>query len=263
MGIVNATPDSFSDAYPDKRAAIKHAEELEWAGADILDIGGESTRPGSESVTLDEELARVIPVIKVLVKQSKLPISIDTQKAEVARAALEAGATIINHVSASLDFQSMLPLVKQFNAGYVAMHMRARPKTMQENPHYENAILEVTEALRAVKTKALELGISEEHIVYDPGIGFGKLLSHNLELLQHLAALHTALERPLLLGISRKSWLRALLGPEIDVSKERDAHSALASVLLQQRGVLCHRVHNVGQLKRAFQLQAALRGRPS
>lgn len=262
MGIVNATPDSFSDGYPSLKAALDHAVSLIEAGAHILDIGGESTRPGSSSVSLEEELRRTLPLIRELRKISDIPLSIDTQKAAVAQVVLDEGVAIINHVSASLDFESMLPVLASYKAGYVAMHMRDRPKTMQENPAYADPVAEVTESLTKVGSAAAALGIDSERILYDPGIGFGKTLAHNLALMRALPAMKVALARPLLLGISRKSWLQHLLGDDLGDLAERDAHTALTTTQLNHPAVLCHRVHNVGLVSRALKVSRALSAGP-
>lgn len=255
MGIVNATPDSFSDKNPTLKEALDHAYQLEKDGADILDIGGESTRPGSCSVPVEEECARVLPLIRILVKESSLPVSIDTQKEMVARAALDAGASIVNHVSSSLDFANMLATVASHNAGYVAMHMLARPKTMQKKPEYKDAVEEVILALSKVAIAAEEAGLPSNNILYDPGIGFGKRLEHNLALMKQISLISRRLNRPLLMGISRKSWLSQIMEEPLERNEERDILTAIASSLLQQNGgVFCHRVHNVKLVKQALKL---------
>ena len=259
MGILNVTPDSFSDGYPTVEAALKQAHRLIEDGADMVDIGGESTRPGSLGIGVDEELARILPVIRALRRAFDIPLSVDTQKPEVARIAIAEGIDVVNHVSASLDYQAMLPVIAASEVGYVAMHMRERPKSMQRNPDYKDPVEEVTRALQRVGDAAKEQGIAPKRLIYDPGIGFGKKLAHNLALMKNLDVMGDRLGRPLLLGISRKSWLEHLLGPGIDPGGERDAHTAAATVLLDTDSVWCHRVHNVGLIKRALALGRALR----
>jgi len=254
MGILNVTPDSFSDSYPTPEAAMKQARHLVDGGATIIDIGGESTRPGSTGIGTEEELARILPVIRALRKAYDIPLSVDTQKPQVAKAAIDEGVDIVNHVSASLDYEAMLPVIADSDVGYVAMHMRERPKSMQRNPSYDEPVKEVTEALLKVGKAAKKLGIASERLIFDPGIGFGKRLEHNRALMKNLSAMCSQLERPLLLGLSRKSWLEHLLGPEIDAGDERDAHTAIATVLLNNPNVLVHRVHNVGLINRALDL---------
>ncbi len=260
MGILNVSPDSFSDGYPTVDAAVRQAELLVQEGADIIDVGGESTRPGSQGIDAEEELGRVLPVVERLAQRLNVPISVDTQKAAVAQRVLHAGASIVNHVSASLDHTEMIEVLAGSKAGYVAMHMRDRPRTMQEKPSYENVVREIGQSLNAVMQNLAEAGIARERILPDPGIGFGKTLDHNLALLQALAPLSRTWGRPLLMGISRKSWLTHLLGTERDNLAELDAATALASTVMPFPEVAVHRVHNVGLLQRAFKLTHAMRG---
>ena len=259
MGILNVTPDSFSDGYPSFDAAIAQAERLVHEGAHIIDVGGESARPGAESIAVEDELARVIPVIEALRQRFDVPISIDTQKASVAREALRAGASIVNGVSATLDFREMAPVIAESDAGFVAMHMLDRPRRMQRNPSYDDVVGEVAEALAAVGAHLAELGVASERLVYDPGIGFGKVLKHNLVLLENTKGLAERLGRPLLIGVSRKSWLTHLLAVPRDAINELDTFTVLASIRLPFPAAAIHRVHNVRLLDRAFRLADRLR----
>jgi len=243
MGILNVTPDSFSDGgrFLDLAEAAEHGRAMCADGADIIDVGGESTRPGSDAVPADEELRRVIPVIKELAAQTAVPVSIDTQKAEVAAAALEEGAQIINDVSALRTDPAMAPLAARTGAPVVLMHMLGRPKTMQKDPTYGEVVSEVIEWLRGRVDSAIEAGIREGQIVVDPGFGFGKRLGHNLELLRRLPALH-ALGRLVMVGTSRKAMLGRILGsPEME-----RLHGTLATVACAVMSG-CHivRVHDV------------------
>ena len=217
MGIVNVTPDSFSDGgrYFDSVAAVEHGLELVSEGADIIDVGGESTRPNAKPVTEEEELRRVLPVIEHLARQVKVPISVDTQKPIVARAALAAGASIVNDIAANRTDTEMWQVVARARAGYVAMHMQGRPETMQISPVYQDVVREVGEFFSDRLRRLEQAGVRAEQVVLDVGFGFGKTLDHNLEL---LAALNrfTRFERPLLLGVSRKSFIGKLLGLEME-----------------------------------------------
>lgn len=262
MAIVNATPDSFSDGYPDVARACARAERLIADGADILDVGGESTRPGAPSVSEEEEIRRVVPVIKRLAALWSVPISIDTQKAAVAEAAIQAGASIINGVSASLDVGAMKHLLQRYPVGYVAMHMRARPAVMQQHADYRDVVAEVGDALAAVRAELDATGIDPARVLYDPGIGFGKKLDHNLALMRAAPELFARLQRPLLMGISRKSWLRDLYHRDMDKSAAslqwRDTITAMASMLMPFPAVAVHRVHEAALLRDALVLQQAM-----
>lgn len=202
MGIVNVTPDSFSDGgkYFGAATAVQHALQLVKDGADILDIGGESTRPGSAPVPVEEELKRVIPIIKQLGKKITMPISIDTYKPEVARAAFTAGASMLNDIT-GLQNPEMMKLIAHVKVPVVMMHMQGTPQIMQQQPHYENVVKEVYDFFKRQIAVAKKHGI--KHVILDPGIGFGKTLEHNLELLKHLKFFHD-LKKPLLVGTSRK-----------------------------------------------------------
>ncbi|MSU62849.1 MAG: dihydropteroate synthase [Pedosphaera sp.] len=244
MGVVNVTPDSFSDggAFYDPQATVEHALRLEAEGAEIIDIGGESTRPNATPVSEPEELRRVLPVIEGLVGRLKVPISIDTQKPAVARAALEAGASIINDIAANRTDPLMWHVASSTGAGYVAMHMQGTPATMQVNPSYEDVSREVCVFFDERMSKLAEAGVLRERVVLDVGIGFGKTIEHNLELLRHLKAFRR-FERPLLLGVSRKSFLGRITGGA-DVAGRLPAALACVCWAVQQ-GVQIVRTHDV------------------
>jgi dihydropteroate synthase len=244
MGILNVTPDSFSDGgeYTDPGAAVEHALEMVQQGADIIDIGGESTRPGAEAVAEEEEIRRTIPVIREIRSRSDVPISIDTMKSAVAAEAIAAGADIINDVSA-FEADTGLPAVAaESGAGVILMHMRGTPRTMQNDPVYEDVVAEVCEYLEARIGLALEQGISREQIVTDPGIGFGKKLEHNLELLRCLPRLHDSCG-PLLVGASRKSFIGQVTGQE--EAADRLAGSLGVAAWAAANGAHILRVHDV------------------
>jgi dihydropteroate synthase len=215
MGVVNVTPDSFSDGgrFFDPTAAIAHGERLAAAGADILDIGGESTRPFSESVSATDEIQRVVPVIAALAASVRLPISIDTQKAAVAEAALAAGATMINDISALRVDPRMAALAGEAGVPLILMHMQGTPRTMQKAPRYNDLLGEVSAFLENARNTALRSGVPYENVILDPGIGFGKTFAHNLELLKELPELGK-LGAPLLVGSSRKAFIRNLVKPQ-------------------------------------------------
>ncbi len=256
MGILNVTPDSFSDGghfhAPEK--ALEQADRLIEEGADLLDIGGESTRPYSSPVSLEEELARTIDVIKELRNRHSIPISIDTTKAEVARQALEAGADIINDISAFEHDAAMLDVAQQSTCPIIIMHMKGTPSTMQDRPQYDDIIDEIMAYFVERLNWLSQNGIAEEHITIDPGIGFGKTLQHNLAIIRHLNTFKT-LGRPVLLGHSRKSFLGELTKQE---AKDRDLATAVVSALSLQSGIDILRVHNVAATKQALQVAAAL-----
>jgi dihydropteroate synthase len=256
MGIVNVTPDSFSDGglYLDPAAAIAHGLELEAEGAAILDIGGESTRPGAEPVSADVELGRVLPVIEGLIAAGvQAQISIDTSKASVAAQALRAGATLLNDVTALRGDGAMASVVAEAGAECCLMHMLGEPRTMQRDPHYDDVVGEVKAFLEERIAIAVAAGIAEERITLDPGIGFGKTVAHNLELLRRLHEL-VAIGRPVLIGTSRKSFLGRLTGREAD---ERVAGTIATNVLAYERGARVFRVHDVGPVHDALTVAAA------
>src|SRR4051812_9063779 len=259
MGIVNVTPDSFSDGglFLDSTAAVAHGRDLLDEGADILDIGGESTRPGATSVTLDQELARVMPVIEALVEQGAT-ISIDTTKAEVARRALDAGATIVNDVAAFRFDPEIAAVTADHGATCVLMHMLGEPRTMQEDPHYDEVVSDVKAFLEERLEYATAQGVPEDRIWLDPGIGFGKTLAHNLELIARLDEI-VAIGRPVVFGASRKSFLGKLTGRHVD---ERLAGTIAANIIAHEHGARVFRVHDVGPTVDALKVAAATVRRP-
>lgn len=258
MGVVNVTPDSFSDGgrYLDAGAALAHGLRLAEEGADILDVGGESTRPGAEPVDAADERARVLPVIRRLAGECPVPISIDTTKAGVAAAALRAGATIVNDVSAGRFDPDIMSVAAGAGAGYVAMHMRGEPRTMQDAPSYEDVVAEVTAFLAERLEVARQAGVPPERLIADPGIGFGKTVSHNLELLARLDEIVGALGVPVLVGTSRKSFIGAVLDVPVD---EREEGTLATVVWAVERGASIVRVHDVRSAVRALRLVDAVR----
>src|SRR3989440_3334784 len=244
MGVLNVTPDSFSDGgeFFATDAAIAGGIKMASEGADIIDVGGESTRPGAEPVPLKEELKRVIPVIEMLGGKIDNPISIDTSKSEVASAALDAGASIINDVTAGRRDEAMLPLAAKRKAAIVLMHMQGEPRTMQKNPHYQDVVTEVADFFRQQYSRALECGVDPMAIAFDPGIGFGKTLEHNLTLLKNLERLHVH-DRPLVVGVSRKSFLGKLMNSS--EMSTREAPTIALTGILRARGADILRVHDV------------------
>jgi dihydropteroate synthase len=250
MGIVNVTPDSFSDGghFTDVDAAVNHGLQLVEEGADILDIGGESTRPGATPVSLKEELARVLPVIEALKRQSSIPLSIDTTKAEVARQAISAGACIVNDISGLAWDPEMIPLCAETDAGIICMHILGTPRTMQNEPHYEDVVGEISQYFEA-RLQALEQArISRGRVVLDPGVGFGKTAEHNLEILSHVKEFRQ-LDRPVLIGHSRKRFLKALLGRPVE---ERLSGTVGVSVALAMQHADILRVHDVRAVRDAL-----------
>ena len=250
MGIVNATPDSFSDGgeFLEPAAAVERALLLVADGAQIVDVGGESTRPDAQPVGVDEELRRVVPVVKRLARQSEVLISIDTTKAQVARAALDAGAHIVNDISGLLFDPEMPRVCAAANAGVICMHIRGTPQSMQDNPHYEDVVEEVRHFLDARLTELERLGISRAQLVTDPGIGFGKTAEHNLEILANIGRFRT-LGRPVCIGHSRKRFLKKLLGRPVDERLFATVGVAVA-VALQGAGII--RVHDVAATRDAI-----------
>ena len=268
MGVVNVTPDSFSDggAFLQAEAAIAHGIELVGEGAEILDIGGESTRPGAEPVSEQEELHRVIPVIEGLASAgTTAQISIDTSKAKVAAAALDAGASLVNDVSALRADPEMAAVVAGSGAECCLMHMLGEPRTMQRDPHYEGDVVDQVRAfLEERMSFAVGEGVAEERIMLDPGIGFGKTVAHNLELLRRLHEL-TALGRPLVIGTSRKSFLGRIAADAAGLDEPLDARHRLAgtiatNVLALERGASVFRVHDVAPVREALAVAAATLG---
>ncbi len=254
MGIINATPDSFYDGgrFFDQAAAVEHGKKLMREGADIIDVGGESTRPSSEPVSAEEELERVMPVIEALFDQGAF-ISIDTGKAVVAGKAVEAGAAVINDVTALAD-PDMAGLAADTGTGLILMHMKGTPRTMQKDPRYHDLFGEIISYLREGIDRAVSAGVSEESIIVDPGIGFGKTVAHNLEIIRDLWRLRS-LGRPILLGPSNKSFIGAVLGAQIDERLEGTAAALVAGVL---SGAHILRVHDPAGVKQYVDMAWAI-----
>jgi dihydropteroate synthase len=254
MGIVNVTPDSFSDGgrFLDADAAIAHALSLVEAGADLVDVGGESTRPGAYPVDDAEELRRVLPVVEALAAHAGVPISVDTTKASVAAATLAAGARIVNDVSAGRNDRDLLGVVAQHGAGYIAMHMQGEPRTMQDAPHYDDVVREVWDFLADRAEVARAAGIADGALALDPGIGFGKTTAHNLELLAHLDELVVRFDAPIVVGASRKRFLGSLVGE--DAVDRRDDGTLATTVWAVGLGARVVRVHDVRSTTRAVGL---------
>lgn len=259
MGVLNVTPDSFSDGgqHAGREAAVSHGLAMAEAGADIVDIGGESTRPGAEPVTIEEELARVIPVIEGLMEGGLVaPVSIDTRNAEVARRALAAGARMVNDVSALTHDPEMAPLVAEAGVPVCLMHALGDPRTMQDDPRYDDVLLDIFEYLEARIAAAAEAGIARANIIADPGIGFGKTRVHNLTLIRRLSLYH-ALGVPILLGLSRKRFIGGIAGePE---AARRMPGSIAAGMIGLDQGAQILRVHDVAETRQALALWLALR----
>ena len=256
MGIVNTTPDSFADGgrFLNTNSAVDHALRLADEGAEIIDIGGESTRPGSDPVSAEEELCRVVPVIERLTKRSDILLSIDTQKPTVARAALNAGASIVNDVAANRDSPEMWRIVAETRAGYVCMHMQGTPQTMQAKPLYDNVLREVSSFFTERLARLAEYEISSRQVALDPGIGFGKELEHNIKLLSGLNQFIVT-ERPIMVGVSRKSFIGKLLGTPIEERLPASLACAIWSVI---EGVHIVRVHDVAETVQAVRMAEAL-----
>jgi dihydropteroate synthase len=257
MGVVNVTPDSFSDGglYLDAEAAIAHGLELAAAGAEILDVGGESTRPGAEAVDEAEELRRVVPVIRGL-RDAGCLVSVDTSKAAVAAAALDAGATIVNDVTALRGDPGMATLCAERGATVVLMHMLGEPRTMQDDPRYDDVVAEVRDFLAERLELSVAAGIAAEDVWLDPGIGFGKTAAHNMELLRRLGELRE-LGRPLVIGTSRKSFIGRVDG---SAAGERLGGTIASSVLAAAEGAAVLRVHDVAEVGQALAVAAAILG---
>ncbi|GAV31735.1 dihydropteroate synthase and related enzymes [Coriobacteriaceae bacterium EMTCatB1] len=258
MGIVNVTPDSFSDGgeHATADAAVEHGLRLVREGADILDVGGESTRPGSDEVPPDVESARVLPVVERLAREAGVPVSIDTRHAEVAHAALASGASIVNDVAGFRD-SAMVEVAAASDAGLVVMHMLGEPKSMQANPRYDDVVVEVRAFLERQATALVAAGVAPERICVDPGIGFGKTLDHNLALLRALSEL-ASLGYPVLVGASRKRMIGDLTGePE---PKRRLGGSVAVALWAAAHGASIVRVHDVRETKQALTVWGALEG---
>lgn len=256
MGILNVTPDSFSDGgrYRDEAAAIEHGRELAALGAHIIDVGGESTRPGSDEVSADEEIARVVPVISELARSVEVPISADTRHARVAEACVDAGASIVNDVSGFRD-PAMVEVAASCDAGLVVMHMRGEPKSMQDEPVYADVVAEVS-AYLAAQARMLEgAGVAPERIALDPGLGFGKATAHNLELLRRLDEF-VSLGHPLLVGASRKRFIGEVTG--VTVPGQRVSGSVAVALWSALHGADILRVHDVKETLEALAMVSAL-----
>lgn len=255
MGIVNVTPDSFSDGgrFFDPDRAVNHGVELVRQGADLLDIGGESTRPGAAPVALDEELRRVVPVIQSLAARVSAPLSIDTSKAEVARQALAAGAAMVNDVTGLAGDPDMPAVVRAFGAGAIVMHMQGTPQTMQIDPQYANVVQDIHRYFQERLAALVQVGIQVEQIALDPGIGFGKKLEHNLALLARLDEFQD-LGRPLCLGISRKGFINRVLGKTGNVEQGSAGTVGVLLHALARGTVQIARVHDVAAVNEAVAL---------
>jgi dihydropteroate synthase len=256
MGVVNVTPDSFSDGglFLDAEAAVAHGRELAEQGAEILDVGGESTRPGAKEVSAEEELDRVVPVVRGLAEAAT--VSVDTSKAAVAEAALDAGASIVNDVTALRHDPEIGALCAARGAGLVLMHMQGDPRTMQKSPTYDDVVDDVKAFLADRLAFAIDAGVVEKKIWLDPGIGFGKTLEHNLELLRRLGELRE-LGRPLMIGTSRKSFLGKIDGSDVD---DRIGGTIASSVLATAEGADVLRVHDVAETAQAMKMTSAILG---
>ena len=256
MGVVNATPDSFFDGghHGSTEAVVAHALRLAGEGADILDVGGESSRPRADPVSEAEELRRVIPVLEALASSVSVPLSIDTVKPGVAREALRAGASIINDIAANRDGEEMWRLAAESGAAYVVVHMQGEPATMQDNPAYEDVVSEVSGFFEERLNRLRACGVNAEQVVLDVGIGFGKALGHNLQLLAHLARF-TKWERPLLLGASRKSFMGGAVGAKLE---ERLPPSLACACWGVQNGARIIRCHDVAATRHAVRMTEAL-----
>jgi dihydropteroate synthase len=260
MGILNVTPDSFSDGnlYLDPEMAMKHARQMVADGADILDVGGESSRPGSDPVSLEEEIRRVIPIVQRIRHEfPNILISIDTYKAETARRAIREGANIINDITALRADPKMMEVLKESDAGVVLMHMLGRPKTMQLNPVYKDTVAEVYEFLRERRDDLIRQGIDPSRIAVDPGFGFGKRLEDNLALLRKLDQF-LDLGHPLLVGISRKSMIATLLGNRSLPEQNRDWATVSLTSLARERGAHVFRVHDVKANRESLRMTEAI-----
>jgi len=258
MGILNVTPDSFSDSglYFDRSKAIKRALRMAEEGADIIDIGGESTRPGSEPLAIEEELKRTVSVIEALSKELAIPLSIDTYKSIVARRALDAGASMVNDISGLRFDPRMANIVSEYKVPVVIMHIKGTPKDMQKNPAYEALMAEIIDSLREGIRLALESGISEDKLVIDPGIGFGKTFEHNLEIIHSLFNL-TLLEKPLLVGPSRKAFIGRVLGDVPPTARLEGTAAAVAISIMNGANII--RVHDVKEMVKVARVADAIK----
>lgn len=258
MGILNITPDSFSDSgkYFKKDTAVEHALEMAENGADIIDIGGESTRPGAEPVSDEEELKRILPVIGEIVSKTNVPVSIDTYKSEIAEKALEAGAVIVNDISALRHSSDMAGIIAKHDAFVVLMHMLGEPKMMQKNPVYNNVVTEIYDFLDERCEFAVKHGIKNNRIIVDPGIGFGKTIEHNLEIIRNIDKF-SELGYPVLVGVSRKSFIGKITGAPIE---KRLLGTAAVTAYCLSKGISIHRVHDVKEICQVRDIIHAIRG---
>ncbi len=256
MGILNVTPDSFSDGgeYFDTDTALKYALKMEAEGADIIDIGAESTRPGADSIKTEEQLRRIEKVVKVLGKRLKIPISIDTSNSVVAKRCLDLGASIINDISALRKDPKLGLLIAKYKAGVILMHMKGAPRNMQKNPEYKDLIPEIISFLKQAKKRAQKSGIKENSIIIDPGIGFGKTTEHNLKIIKFLSCFKV-LRSPILIGTSRKSFIGNVLNVPVE---ERGFGTAASIVFSILNGAKIIRVHNVKQMRQVARLTDAI-----
>lgn len=261
MGIVNVTPDSFSadgcmtgSADDFTARALRISKKFIREGADILDIGGESTRPGAQKISAGEEIRRVIPAVKALVQKTSIPISVDTYKSAVAKEALDAGAHIINNIQGVKSEKSLLKMVARYQAGIVLMHIRGTPATMQKKIHYRDLIADILEELQNSVEICLEMGIKSDRIIIDPGIGFGKTVRHNLEILKHLAKFHS-LKLPILVGTSRKSFIGKVLDKDVGQRLLGTAATVSAAIFA---GAHMVRVHDVDAAKEICRMTDAI-----
>src|SRR6266568_6071782 len=257
MGVLNVTPDSFSDGgeFLTADKATERGLQMAAEGTHIIDVGGESTHPGSQPVPVEEELRRVIPVIENLRRKLDVPISIDTSKSDVARAAIQAGASIVNDVTGGRGDEEMLPLVAQTNSAFIIMHMQGTPRTMQNQPRYSDVVSEIADFFRQQYARAIVYNIAPMAIAFDPGIGFGKTLDHNLELLAQLERLRVH-DRPVVVGVSRKSFLAKLIdSPDVG---DRLAPAVALTALLRARGADVFRVHEVKENVSALRVSEAI-----
>lgn len=259
MGILNVTPDSFSDGgrYFDINSAVEHAERMQREGADIIDVGGESTRPGAEKVSEEEELERVIPVIEKICGKINIAISVDTYKSVVAETAIKAGAVIVNDISAFSFDPSMPEIVVKSGCFAVLMHIAGNPSTMQRNPIYNNVVNDINDFFKLRLNFALNSGISLNKIILDPGIGFGKTLEHNLEIIRNIGKF-SELGCPLLIGASRKSMIEKITGAPVS---ERDWGTAAVTACCVVNGVRIHRVHEVKGMRQVCDVAYAIGGK--
>ena len=257
MGVLNVTPDSFSDAgeFFSAERAIEHGLRMAAEGAHIIDIGGESTRPGAESVAAEEELRRVVPVIERLRAKTDVVISIDTSKTQVARTAVQVGASIVNDVTGGRDDKKMMPLIADTKSAFIIVHMQGTPRTMQIEPRYADVVSEIADFFRQQYARAIGYSIDPMAIAFDPGIGFGKMLEHNIELLAQLEQLRVH-DRPLAVGVSRKSFLSKLIGSR--AMNDRLAPAVALTSLLRARGADVFRVHDVKENVSALRVTEAI-----